>query len=599
MTLFPIPFVAENPDSWGPPEDDGVPKLAALPYAPFGRSDRLGRCADFTRPLQAQTTTQPYDNRRGGGRYGSKTSAKDNHNNNDEEDDTMDNNDNDQDFELVDTTKTASQQQGSRFVTPASKRRQQSQRLRQVNARRQHNSGPTLANTTLKGGRGNTPAGAGRGGFGGGRGGGGRGGGRGGNHNNNWNQKVDRQPSVAVQKDWVVMEELDLAKLSKSLADKGDGKIPEPHDVLWCGFLDHYHDAYDKVTTRAPVALKRMAHKEFYPVTTTDDPVLEKLAIDGVGQVFCTDVILSHLMTCTRSVYPWDLVITKLASGQIFLDKRDNGPLDYLTVHETAHNPPTNSSDENNSYNSPERLGLEATMIHQNFSQQILKKSGGKQRKEMDLPNPFYDEDEGAAEGMEPASVAYRYRQFPLDDQITLVCRTELHGLVKDDSTYMTAFCLNEYHGNAGNTNNVMNWRDKLDQQRGAVLANELKNNSFQLAKWTAQSLLAGADQMKIGYCSRVSPKNPHEHVILATQFYRPKDFATQITLRESQLWSMIRMFIGLLSKHPQGKYVLLREPNRATLVLYQVPLDTFDEDEDEDDDKEDEADEEKDEEAE
>jgi hypothetical protein len=34
---------------------------------------------------------------------------------------------------------------------------------------------------------------------------------------------------------------------------------------------------------------------------------------------------------------------------------------------------------------------------------------------------------------------------------------------------------------------------------RGAVLATELKNNSCKLAKWTAQSILAGADQMKLG----------------------------------------------------------------------------------------------------
>ena len=42
-------------------------------------------------------------------------------------------------------------------------------------------------------------------------------------------------------------------------------------------------------------------------------------------------------------------------------------------------------------------LDLEATMVSQNFSQQILTKS---KRKEFGLPNPFYDEEE--AKGMEP-----------------------------------------------------------------------------------------------------------------------------------------------------------------------------------------------------
>jgi hypothetical protein len=39
-----------------------------------------------------------------------------------------------------------------------------------------------------------------------------------------------------------------------------------------------------------------------------------------------------------------------------------------------------------------------------------------------------------------------------------------------------------------------------LDTQRGAVLANELRNNACKLAKWTVQALLAGSDQIKFGY---------------------------------------------------------------------------------------------------
>ena len=60
-------------------------------------------------------------------------------------------------------------------------------------------------------------------------------------------------------------------------------------------------------------------------------------------------------------------------------------------------------------------------MVNQNFSQQILKKTG---RKDMTLPNPFHDEEDETAS--EPASVAYRYRKFALDSKNTLVCRTEL-----------------------------------------------------------------------------------------------------------------------------------------------------------------------------
>jgi translation initiation factor 3 subunit D len=541
-TSFKIPFVTANPNSWGPPSeidesntDAGlVAKYAALPYSPFGRNDRLGRVADFTS-----------GNKFMAGRYNRRTQHAS------EEDE-------EQAFQLVDTTKA--QQSHKRFVNPASKRRMHSQRLRQINARRQQATGHQLDKMTR-----GAPAGR----FGGrGAGRGGRGAGRGAGTFNNRN--VDRQPSVAVQSDWVKVEELDLQKINKHLVIPSS--IPTPEDVLWCGFVDTYNDSYDKVSARQPINLKRMENKLFYPVTTTDDPVLEKFAIDEAAQVFVTDTIMSHLMCSTRSVYPWDIVVQKLPNGTLFLDKRDNSQFDYLTVHETAYATPSPSEDEG--INSSGRLSLESTMVCQNFSQQILKKSG---RKQMDLPNPFYDE-EDAEEVMEPASVAYRYRKWQLDDGTRVMCRTELHGLVKN-TQYMTAFALNEYPAGS--------WRDKIDAQRGAVLATELKNNSFKLAKWTTQSLLAGADQMKIGFVARAAPKNPYEHQILATQFYRPKDFAQQITLNEGNMWAMFRLFVNMFQKLETGKYVLMRDPNKPILHLYRVPPNTFEDDEEDEEEEE------------
>lgn len=74
--------------------------------------------------------------------------------------------------------------------------------------------------------------------------------------------------------------------------------------------------------------------------------------------------------------------------------------LDLLTVSETAHDV---VFDEGNGINSPTNLGLEATFINQNFSQQCLKR--GPDKKMFPNPNPFVtDDDEGQV-----ASVAYRY----------------------------------------------------------------------------------------------------------------------------------------------------------------------------------------------
>jgi translation initiation factor 3 subunit D len=313
--------------------------------------------------------------------------------------------------------------------------------------------------------------------------------------------------------------------------------------------------------------------------------------------------------------------VQKLPTGALFFDKRDASQFDYLTVHETSNTPPAplgSRDNEEDQINTPERLSLEATMINQNFTQQILRSQ--KYRSNFDLPNPFWDEEDN--DGMEPASVAYRYRKFDLGDGIELVARTELHGLAKDNKKvdtskialpgkkkkkkqpdqveeeqgdqYMTAYALNEYDPSyASNAplarpGTTINWREKLDNQPGAVLASEMKNNSFKLAKWTAQSLLAGASQMKIGFVSRINPKNAYEHTVLATQTYRPHDFASQMTLSEGAMWGIFKLFVKLLSDQPEGKYVIMRDPNRAVVRIYGVPMETFEESDEEDDDEED-----------
>jgi len=395
--------------------------------------------------------------------------------------------------------------------------------------------------------------------------------------------RIDRQASVRVQADWNVVEEFDLAQLTKLQAN-----APSAEDLMWCGSIEQYDDVYDRVTTRTERKLERCENKEFYYVTTTDDPVIEKLAVENAGNVFATDAILAHLMASPRSVYPWDLVVQKL-DDTLFFDKRDNSQFDYLTVNETAYEAPAPNQDDPDNINNPDRLALEATMINQNFSQMVLKQGDESQRKEMDHPNPFFDE-EDAEENMEPATLAYRYRRFKFGGgSINLIARCEINGSVlkRGKQQYMTTYALNEWDSKLSNSEE---WRQKIDTQRGAILATELKNNSCKLAKWTAQSILAGADQMKIGYVSRQSRTNAYDHVILGTQFFKPKEFATQITLQQTNMWGIIKMLVELFQGLDNGKYVIMRDPNKPVVRVYSVPMSTFESDEEDDEEGEDNA---------
>ena len=106
---------------------------------------------------------------------------------------------------------------------------------------------------------------------------------------------------------------------------------------------------------------------------------------------------------------------------RLFFDKRDESGFDLLTVNETANDLPGGDSGNN----SLTKLGLEATYINQNFSQQCLKR----ETKQFKRPNPFInEEDEG-----EPCSVAYR-----LAIQVFFLSEPKPLALVRMEFTRLT-----------------------------------------------------------------------------------------------------------------------------------------------------------------
>jgi len=292
--------------------------------------------------------------------------------------------------------------------------------------------------------------------------------------------------------------------------------------------------------------------------------VIRQLAQQEKAQVFATDTLLCTLMSTLRSVYSWDIIVTRIGNA-LYLDKRDPMVFDLLNVNETAFDAP---EDDKESINSVVSLSQEASMINQNFTQQVLLKEK-EQQYAFPNNNPFQ------IPGEELSSTAYKYRKWQLSEDVAMIARCEIDGVskAKDGSDQlMTIKALNEFDSKVTG----MDWRKMLDSQRGAVLATELKNNSNKLAKWTAQAILAGSEQLKIGYVSRVHPKDPYTHVILGMSAQKPRDFATSINLNLNQSWGILKAVIDLCIKLPEGKYVLMKDPNKTILRLYQVPDDEF-----------------------
>lgn len=532
MALFNIPRIQDNPHGWGPSE--APEQFKDLPYAPFSKGDRLGKVSDWTGAT--------YQDRRFLNKYMSQFGGQANPYSyyHDEDEST---------FQLVDTSRVQKpiyQKGRIRFnqnkLRKEREKRQQAQASMQVLSKTQKSRERDRQRQLRK-----------------------------------WQKQFGKQQeqqkkpqiknrnaSVQVRDTWAVVEEMDFPRLSKlSLSNVG-----ETEDLMKCGSLEFYDRAYDRVTTKNEKRLQRIS-RIFHKVTTTDDPIIRQLA-KMHGNVFATDAILSVLMCCTRSVYSWDIVVNKFGK-KLFFDKRDDSDFDLLTVSETATEPP---QEEGANLNSPKNLALEATFVNHNFSQQVLKM--GEDRFDMPKPNPFAQDEEPS----EIASVAYKYRKFDLGNGIVLVCRCEL-----DAATYgpngefqmMNIKSLNEWDSRFSGG---VDWRLKLDMQRGAVLATELKNNSCKLGRWTVSSLLAGSDIIKFGYVSRVHVKDSSKHVILGTQQYRPTEFAQQINLNMDNAWGILRCIIDICMKQKDGKYLIMKDPNKPVIRLYDIPNNSFESEE-------------------
>ncbi|GAA5938975.1 hypothetical protein JCM1841_002727 [Sporobolomyces salmonicolor] len=559
-----IASVVDNEAGFGPSAAQLPPQFKDIPYAPFSKNDKLGRIVDWNAESAASSSAPAAGARQAGGKYGRE--PKEAFGASSAGTFAYFHDENEASFSLV-----AGGAAGKKSGPSAG------------------GLGRPQGRTGLGGARGGRGGAAGAQGRGGARGmqGGrdargqqqqGRFGGRpqGGRPGwRDWNKEQrTRDASVAIGSDWSVLEEIEFSRLSKLRLEVD---TEDPETLSSHGFLYEYDKTYDRVNTKTEKPLQIIDRLRYNP-STSDDPVIQELAAKDKAQIFVTDSIISMLMCAQRSVYPWDIVLTR-EGDKLFMDKREGGPFDYPSVNENAADPPLEN--EKDTLNSPSALSLEATYINQNFAFQVVREDPSA-RVELDHPNPFYSPDE-----TEPlASCGFRYRKFDLsiteDEDVGIVVRTEVDAFVKaasanEEDTFINIKTLNEFDSRAQGSGGAPDWRTKLDSQRGAVVATEMKNNSSKLARWAVQSILAGAEQMKMGYVSRANPRDASRHTILGTQWYKPRDFASQMNVNLANGWGIVRTIADLCLKQPEGKYVLLKDPNKPLIRLYRVPYDAFD----------------------
>ncbi|XP_075246073.1 eukaryotic translation initiation factor 3 subunit D-like [Convolutriloba macropyga] len=545
MADFVLPKITDNPNGWGP---CAVPeKFKDMPYQPFSKSDRLGKVSDW-----AVTGNPMYNDKKYNNKYASQfaTTGAGQYAYYHEHDDQ---------FQVVDTLKPSKPM----FRGMARGRFMPMQRGRGRGV-----PAPTRPNNQSGNawrGNNNNQANRGwqRGKF--------QRGGRNRNWQSNNRNQVSRKASVEVKLEWDEIDYYDFPRLTKlKLPD-----VNKPVELIQAGTLEYYDKKFDKVNTKSERKLTDI-NRRIPTVTTTLDPIIRKIAAKH-GNVYATDVILATLMCCTRSVYSWDIVATKV-KGKIFLDKREDSlSFDCLTVNETAHEPPSLDPNELKS------LSEESTHVNYCFTQQVLRTDiephGFKE------PNPFEDDDDDdEEENRYPlAPIGYKYRMWDLGNNISLVCRCEQDAISvgpDDKKQFLTIKALNEVEHRS-------DWHQKLDQQSGAIIATEMKNNSFKIGKWCLQAYLAGSDMIKLGFVSRVNPRDNKIHEILKVQTFQPSELASSINLNFDNCWGVLRAIIDAINRQPEeeGKYLLLKDPNKTTIRLYKIPMNTFSDEEDSDED--------------
>ena len=348
------------------------------------------------------------------------------------------------------------------------------------------------------------------------------------------------------------MEEVEFSRISKLQFD------PETPEVLAAGgSVGFYNKTFDRLTTKSakPVSIEEASQANYLPLAS--DPVIAKLATEIEGTVaFMSDAAAALLMATPRSVNPWDLVTKRISPTAVIVDQREDAQLsssfslEHIFVSETANEPPT---DDREAFNSAQNLAIEATRVN-NVMPSIICSSDN----QLNV----------ASDCSAPKGCAFKYFKWTMGEGKYLVIRSLVNAATRVGSNEELTLVRSLLEFDSSRAGGSLDWRSKLDNQRGAILANEIKNNNAIIARWVFQAYLAQVDNIKLAYVSRISPKDRVRHELLALQDIEPYELATQMNLDTANGFGILRALFDLLTQS-QDSVVIVRDPVKPILRLY------------------------------
>ena len=532
---FALPALVENPAGWGPPRtEDNLP--FDIPYQPFAKADRLSRIADWVPPDTMRG--------RGRGRYAPAFRVQE------ETEEKKDDK-----WTTADYHKNSTQRRG---------------RGRGRGRGGQQARGGANGQRRVGGGRGTSSVPKSKKkpdlrdpGF--------------------RRKDVHRVSSVEVKSGWTQGVSIPLADLKKHAeiqkSDQTGIQVPEETTLVTNGSAVQYNTVFDtKASMTSPIPVMK-PKRPTENSSVTDSKVMKGFAKEyhnqGGAQFYATDEILATLMCARQSINSWHITVERF-KDLYFLDWAKDSVVDSYTVNESAHDPPpyeeqANASEEQK-LNIQPRLMQELTDVTRSLSQQVMSPKPLSGKRSVDAAE--VSDDLAQAEGT-PANVIYRYKKWNVkqsrDDAnpMKVFARTHVDGYLDGQQT-MRTFAYFDPTGGA--------WKHKLPSSEGAVTASELKNNCCRVSKQVATSLLAGADQIKLGFVTRMRPDSTRTHnLVHMTKPIPPANLCVQIAQSYRGMWNVLNKILLEIVKAKDSadsqNLVLLKEPNKPTITVCSFPL--------------------------
>jgi translation initiation factor 3 subunit D len=358
--------------------------------------------------------------------------------------------------------------------------------------------------------------------------------------------RLPKEPSIIAGSDWTLLDEIEFGRLSKLQY----APVTDPEIKLEIEKIRPYDKTLDRLSVKNE---RQLGNLDINPTPINcakDDLDLLRLAKEAGALIATTDVVITALMACSRSILPWDIVISRV-DGIIVLDKRPSSThLDFPAINENADEPPMHDKEH---INGSGNLAVEAARINAKIPAFVADST---------IPSD------------NTSNTLYRFVLWDLGDDLKMLVKCQVNYYDSTKDSYGVIRSLLEYE-----PGRVGDWRSRLDTQRAAIVASEAKNNAALLSRWLLGTILADVNLFKIAFISRVTPKDRTKHALLGLFEAEPYGAAYQLGVDVANgfgiLKALCKQISDLLPSGGKELLVLMKDPNKPLIRLFSCPAGT------------------------